>query len=147
VALVDEACIRANLFSGVGALRFLRFDRYKLMLNLGWNIKMKDEGTGYNRQYRPWGQVRRRNLFARMRHILLMTVLGLASMALISLIAVFAASVVVIGFVVCAAIAVMTYLLKGFVRAPAKARMEGDAKTQAKGVFTARKVGNTWVSY
>jgi hypothetical protein len=117
------------------------------MLNLGWNIRMKDEGNGYHRQYRPWGQVRRRNLFARMRHILLMTLLGLGSMALISLIAVFAASVVFIGAVAFATVALMTYLLKGFVRAPAKARAEGDAKTQAKGVFTARKVGNTWVSY
>jgi threonine/homoserine/homoserine lactone efflux protein len=107
---------------------------------------MKDE-NGHRRQYRPWGQVRRRNLFARMRHLLFMTFLGLASMALISLIAVFAASVVVIGMIGCAGIALLTYLFKGFVRAPAKTRAEGDAKAQAKGVFTARKVGNTWVSY
>ena len=100
---------------------------------------LSDTHRSYSEQraYRPWGQVRRKNLIARVVYGLVMTVVGLAVLAGLALLVVFAASVVVAGVVACALMAVMA----SFTRKPAKVAIRAD------GVIEARKKGSTWTAY
>lgn len=89
------------------------------------------------RTYRPWGQVRRKNLISRILYGMVMTLVGLAVLAGVALLVVFAASVVVasvIAFALMAGMAAVT-------RRPAKVRVRSD------GVIVARKKGSTWTVY
>ncbi len=94
------------------------------------------------RSYRPWGDVRRKSLIARVFHMAMMTVLGLGIMAALALTFVFAASLLVIGI---AAAGVMA-LVATFMRKPARAFVRSEAP-KADGVLDARKDGTTWTVY
>ena len=96
----------------------------------------------YARTYRPWGQVRRKNLIARIAYGLTMTVLGLGVLAALVLLFIFAASVAVVGVV---ALALVT--LGAFLRRSPPAKIFVHAKPDGKGVYEARKKGSTWIVY
>ena len=100
----------------------------------------------YARTYRPWGQVRRKNLIARIVYGMMMTALGLAALAALVLLFVFAASVAVVGVVALALVAIGAFVR----RTPAKifvhAKRDGD-RQGGKGVYEARKKGSTWIVY
>ncbi len=105
---------------------------------------MTDRDTSFaslKRNYRPWGQVRRKNLMTRILHILSMSILGLAVLAALALLAVFAASLAVVGV---AALALFT--LGAFI-ARKPARIFVRARDDGKGVYEARKKGSTWSVY
>jgi hypothetical protein len=105
--------------------------------------------ASHARAYRPWGQVRRQNLIGRIVHGMIMTALGLAALAGLALLFVFAASVAVVGVVALALVATAAFLrgtpARIFVRAERDA--PGRGKSQAAGVFEARKKGSTWIVY
>ena len=92
---------------------------------------------GDSRAYRPWGQVRRKNLISRVLYGVTMTLVGLAVLAALAVLVVFAASVVVAGVVAFALMAVAA----AFTRKPAKVAVRTD------GVMEARKKGSTWTVY
>jgi len=101
--------------------------------------------ASFKRSYQPWGQVRRRNMVSRVLHIVSMTALGLALLAGIALLVVFAASVAVVG---AAALALMA--LAAFVtRKPVRVFVRGQDKPKddGKGIYEARKSGSTWSVY
>jgi hypothetical protein len=105
---------------------------------------MTDRDTSFasfNRSYRPWGQVRRKNLMSRLVHILSMTILGVVTLAALALVVVFAASVAV---VVVAAVVLLTL---GAFLARKPARIFVRARDDGKGVYEARKKGSTWSVY
>jgi hypothetical protein len=114
------------------------------MLNKGWTNMGGSKRFNGAGSYRPWGQVRRRNFMARLKYTLMMTLLGLVSIAFISIMAVFAASVLLIGAGICLLAAFTTFVLR---RVPVKVRSKSEPAPKANGVFTARKVGNTWITY
>lgn len=93
------------------------------------------------RTYRPWGQVRRQNLIGRIVHGMIMTAIGLAVLAALALLFVFAASVAVVGVVALALVAAAAFVR----RTPAKIFVRADHS--AKGVYEARKKGSTWIVY
>ncbi len=97
------------------------------------------------RTYRPWGQVRRQNLIGRIVHGMVMTALGLAALAAVALLFLFAASVAVVGVVALTLVAIAAFVR----RTPARifVRAERNTQGQAKGVYEARKKGSTWVVY
>jgi len=101
--------------------------------------------ASYARTYRPWGQVRRQNLIGRVAHGMMMTALGMAALAALALLFVFAASVAVVGVVALGLLAVAAMLR----RTPAKifVRADRNAQTHANGVYEARKKGSTWIVY
>ncbi|MBW8881915.1 MAG: hypothetical protein JF615_11010 [Asticcacaulis sp.] len=90
-----------------------------------------------SRAYRPWGQVRRKNLISRILYAVVMTVVGLAVLAALAVLFLFAASVAVAGVIAFALMAVMA----AFTRKPAKVAIRSD------GVMEARKKGSTWTVY
>lgn len=96
------------------------------------------------RNYRPWGQVRRKNMMSRLIHILSMTLLGLVALAALALVAVFAASVVVAGVVAVALFAFGAFLTRTPARIFIRAR---EPRDDGKGVYEARKKGSTWSVY
>jgi hypothetical protein len=105
---------------------------------------MSDQDPGFaafNRTYRPWGQVRRKNLISRILYGMVMTVIGLAVLAGIALLVVFAGMVVVGGVV---AFAVMA-LLAALTRRPSKVFVR--TQPRPDGVLGARKKGSTWTVY
>lgn len=97
--------------------------------------------ASFKRTYRPWGQVRRKNLAARAIYTLSMMAIGLAALAGLALLAIFAASVVVFGIVVLALTALAAFLLRTPARIFVRTRDDG------KGVYEARKKGSTWSVY
>ena len=98
--------------------------------------------ASFSRTYRPWGQVRRKNLIARIVYGMVMTALGLGTMAALVLLFIFAASVAVVGVVALGLVAAAASLR----RTPAKifVRSQRDA---GKGVYEAHKKGSTWTVY
>ncbi|CAL4866682.1 hypothetical protein MMA231_00926 [Asticcacaulis sp. MM231] len=90
--------------------------------------------------YKPWGQLRRKNLIARIVYAMGMAVAGLAVLGVVALLAVFAASVAVIGAVVVSLMGAMALIR----RKPSKVRVNTD---DGKGVYEARKDGSTWTVY
>lgn len=81
---------------------------------------------------------------ARLKYTLMMTFLGLISIAAISLFTIFAASVLLIGAGLCLLAAFTTFVLR---RVPVKVNAKSGPAPKANGVFNARKVGNTWITY
>lgn len=102
---------------------------------------MSDRNTSYS-AYQSWGQVRRKNLIARLVHGAVMTLVGLAALAGLALTVVFAASVAVLGVAGVALMGLMALLRRTPVRVFVKAE-----KPKADGVFEARKSGSTWIVY
>lgn len=90
--------------------------------------------------YKPWGQLRRKNLIARIIYGMGMAVAGLAVLGVFVLLAVFAASVAVVGSIVIALMGAMALIR----RKPSKVRVHAD---DGKGVYEARKDGSTWTVY
>ncbi len=102
--------------------------------------------ASFSRTYRPWGQVRRKNLVSRVVYVLSMSMLGLGLLAGLALLFVFAASVAVVGVASIALITLATFV----VRTPAKifVRAQRDkVQSGGKGVYEARKKGSTWSVY
>ncbi len=112
---------------------------------------MTDRDTSFasfNRSYRPWGQVRRKNLMARILHIFSMTVLGVAALAGVALLFIFAASVAVVGLVTLALFTLGAFLSRTPVRIFVRARDPRDTdNSRGKGVYQAHKKGSTWSVY
>ena len=105
---------------------------------------MSDRDTSFatfGKAYRPWGQVRRKSLVARLVYAVTMTVLGLAMVAGLALLFLFAASIVAVG-VVAVSLTAFAALLT---RKPANVRV--DVKDEGKGIYEARKTGSTWIVY
>ncbi|MFT4074106.1 MAG: hypothetical protein QM647_01150 [Asticcacaulis sp.] len=90
--------------------------------------------------YKPWGEVRRKNMIARLLSSLMMTLIGLAVVAGLAVLALFAASVAMIGAAVVGVMGLTAFLT----RKPAKVRIHAE---DGKGVYEARKNGSTWTVY
>ncbi len=102
--------------------------------------------ASFKRTYRPWGQVRRKNFVSRAVYVLSMSLLGLALLAGLTLLVVFAASVAMVGVATIALITLAAFV----VRTPAKifVRAQRDkTSVMGKGVYEARKKGSTWSVY
>jgi len=101
---------------------------------------MSDRQASFGRSYRPWGQVKRKNLISRIVYAMIMTAVGLAVLAGLALLFIFAASVAVA--------AVVAFGLMGlaalFTRKPSQVRVRSD---DGKGVYEARQRGSTWTVY
>ena len=100
-------------------------------------VSISRRSSDESRTYRPWGQVRRQNLMARLVYGMVMTVVGLAILAATIVLFLFAASVVAASIVAFALMAVMAV----FTRKPAKIAVRSD------NVIDARKKGSTWTVY
>lgn len=96
------------------------------------------------RTYRPWGQVRRKNLVSRVFYVASMMVLGLAVLAALALLIVFAASIAVVGVAALALAALATFVIRKPARIFVRSRENAD---NGKGVYEARKKGSTWSVY
>ena len=94
----------------------------------------------FARSYKPWGEIRRKNLIARVVTGVAMTVAGLAVAAGVALLMLFAASVAVVGAAVVGVMGLMALIT----RKPAKVRIHAD---DGKGIYEARKDGSTWTVY
>jgi hypothetical protein len=94
----------------------------------------------FARSYKPWGEVRRKNLIARVVTGVAMTLAGLAVVAGLAVLALFAASVAVVGAAVVGVMGLMALVT----RKPSKVRIHAD---DGKGVYEARKDGSTWTVY
>ncbi len=94
----------------------------------------------FSRSYRPWGQVRRTNLIARVLYSALMTMLGLGVIAALVVLAIFAGALALAG---AAAFAVMA-LVAVVRRKPARIFIRSE---DAKGMLEAKKSGSTWTVY
>lgn len=94
------------------------------------------------RSYRPWGEVRRKSLIARVFHVALMTVLGLGIMAALALTFVFAASLALVGIAAAGVMALVATFMRKPVRIFVRSR-----EPKADGVLEARKEGSTWTVY
>ena len=86
------------------------------------------------------GEVRRKNLIARVVTSVAMTLLGLAVVAGLAVLAIFAASVAVVGAAVIGVMGLTAFLT----RRQAKVRIHAE---DGKGVYEARKTGSTWTVY
>ena len=86
--------------------------------------------------------MRRKNLIARVVYGVVMTAVGLAVLAGLALLVVFAASVVAVSVVALGLMAVMATLT----RKPVKVTIR-DNDIKADGVLEARKKGSTWEVY
>lgn len=93
--------------------------------------------------YRPWGEVRRKQWLARVRQVVALGLLGLAILGVLSVAALFAASLALVGLVIAALIAIVSQLAR--VLARVEVRTEADRDGHA--VIVARKRGNSWVPY
>jgi len=102
---------------------------------------MTDRYTSYAAN-KAWGQVRRKNLIARLVHGVMMTGVGLAALAGLALAVVFAASVALLGVIGVALMGLMAVIRRAPVRVFVKAE-----KPKADGIFEARKSGSTWIVY
>lgn len=106
---------------------------------------MSDQDTNFaafSRTYRPWGQMRRKNLISRILYGMMMTLVGLAVLAGLAVLVVFAGMVVVAGVVAFALMAVAAV----FTRKPSKVFVRAE-QPRADGVMEARKKGSTWTVY
>ncbi|ESQ76040.1 hypothetical protein [Asticcacaulis sp. AC402] len=106
---------------------------------------MSDQDTSFavfSRTYRPWGQVRRKNLISRILYAMAMTLVGLAVLAGLAVLLVMAGMVVVVGVVAFALMAVAAL----FTRKPSKVFVRTQ-QPRADGVIEARKKGSTWTVY
>ena len=92
--------------------------------------------------YRPWGQVRRRNLTSRILYVASMTLLGLGILAGLALLFVFAASVAVVGVIAGGLLGLASCLF----RKPAHISVSAK-RDDGKGVYEARKHGSSWRVY
>ena len=101
---------------------------------------MTAQDPSFSRSYRPWGQVRRRNLISRVLYGMVMTVIGLGVIAALVLLAIFASAVVAVS---AAAFAVMA-VVAAVRRKPVRIFVRSE---DPKGVFKARKQGSTWTVY
>lgn len=90
--------------------------------------------------YKPWGEVRRKNLIARLVTGMVTTLAGLAVVAGLALVALFAASVAMVGAAVIGVMGLTAFVT----RKPAKVRIHAE---DGKGVYEARKTGSTWTVY
>lgn len=108
---------------------------------------MNDRNTSYafSGSYRPWGHVRRRNTMARVIHTVLMSVLGLAVLAGLVLLAVFASAIAVVAIAALSLAGVCAALM----RRPAQVHVSTQDQNQkmGKGIYVARKSGSTWTVY
>jgi hypothetical protein len=93
--------------------------------------------------YHPWAAVRSRNLVARLLRAVMMTVMGVAVIAGLVLLMVFAASVAVAALVAMALVGVYAAIT----RRPAHVRVHARDQSDGKGVYVARKSGSTWTVY
>ncbi len=99
---------------------------------------MAVQDPSFSRSYRPWGQVRRKNMIARVLYAMLMTVAGLGILAGLVLLAIFASAALVVAvaaFAVMGAVATLR-------RKPARVFVRTDDK-----IMEARKSGTTWTVY
>lgn len=83
-------------------------------------------------------------MVSRVLHVLFMTALGLAVLAGLALLVVFAASVAVVGAVAVGLMAVAALITRKPVRISIRSRKPHD---DGKGVYEARKSGSTWSVY
>jgi hypothetical protein len=90
--------------------------------------------------YKPWGEIRRKNLIARIVTGMVTTLVGLAVVAGLALVALFAASLAMIGAAVVGIMGLMAFVT----RKPAKVHIQTE---DGKGVYEARKTGSTWTVY
>ncbi len=102
----------------------------------------KPSFASFKLSYRPWGQVRRRNLTSRILYVASMSVLGLGILAGLALLFVFAASVAVVGVVAGGLLALAAFL----VRTPARIFVRAQ-RDNGKGLYEARKRGSSWRVY
>ncbi|MDI7773760.1 hypothetical protein [Asticcacaulis sp. EMRT-3] len=98
----------------------------------------------FSGQYRPWGNMRQRNLVSRVLYGMAMTALGLAALAASVLLVIFAASVAVAGAVGLGLMGLMAFVSRKPVRVTVRGRHKTD---NGKGVYVARKTGSTWQVY
>lgn len=96
--------------------------------------------------YRPWGQVRRRNLMSRILYIASMSVLGLGILAGLALLFVFAASVAVIGVIAGGLLALAAFLFRTPARIFVRSHHD-NCRDGGKGVYEAHKRGSSWRVY
>ncbi len=101
---------------------------------------MTAQDPSFSRNYRPWGQVRRRNLIARVLYGMVMTVIGLGIIAALVLAAVFASALLAVAAAAFAVMAAFAALRRKPVRIFVRAE-------DPKGVMEARKDGSTWTVY
>ena len=106
----------------------------------------KPSFASFSRTYRPWGQVRRKNLVSRILYVTAMTLLGLAMLAGLGLLVVFAASVVAVAVVGLGLMGVAAFLLRTPAKIFVRSQRDNDA-ARGKGVYEARKKGSTWSVY
>ncbi len=102
--------------------------------------------ASFKLSYRPWGQVRRRNLVARILYVVSMSLLGLGILAGLALLFVFAASVAVIGVIAGGLLALAAFLF----RTPARIFIHShrdSVRDNGKGVYQAHKHGSSWRVY
>jgi hypothetical protein len=110
---------------------------------------MTDIKTVFSSFYRPqhpWGQVRRRNALARLKHVFVMTAVGILSLAALALVAVFAG---ILALIAAAGVGIMA-LVAALTRKPVRVSVRSQqANTSSKpdGVLEARKNGSTWEVY
>ncbi|WP_443749581.1 hypothetical protein [Asticcacaulis solisilvae] len=96
--------------------------------------------------YRPWGQVRRRNLTSRILYVASMSLLGLGILAGLALLFVFAASVAVVGVIAGGLLALASCLFRTPARIFVRSQRD-NRRDNGKGVYEARKQGSGWRVY
>lgn len=84
-------------------------------------------------------------MVSRVLHIIAMTALGLAVLAGLAFLVIFAASVAVIGSAAVALMALAAFVTRKPVRVFVRGREK--AKDDGKGLYEARKTGSTWSVY
>ena len=102
--------------------------------------------ASFKLSYRPWGQVRRRNLTARILYVVSMSLLGLGILAGLALLFVFAASVAVIGVVAGGLLALAAFLFRTPARIFIRSQRD-NVRDNGKGIYRAHKHGSSWRVY
>ena len=100
---------------------------------------MTAQDPSFSRSYRPWGQVRRKNLIARVLYGMLMTAAGLGILAALVLLAIFASAVLVVGVVAFAVMGAAALVRRKPVRI--------FVRSEEPKVMEAHKSGSTWTVY
>ena len=96
-------------------------------------------GFNFHKGYQPWGALRRKNLMARLLRGAGLLLIGVATLCAMALMAAFAATIALVGFILAMFMTLMT-------RFTPKA-VELKVRTQKDGTIIARKVGNSWMPY
>lgn len=94
----------------------------------------------FSRSYRPWGEVRRKNLIARVLYGMLMTVIGLGIIAALVVLAIFAGALALAGATAFALMALVAVVRRKPVRIFVRSE-------DPKGILQAKKDGSTWTVY